>query len=458
MIARFGQSLSQLARRYVPDPFVLAIGLTALVFVLALPRLGWSPMAVVDVWVDGAGTNKGFWNLLKFGMQMCLILVTGFALADTPSVRKGIEALARIPKTTGSAAALVSVVAMLFAYLNWGLGLIVGALLARQVGRLALEEGRPLHYPIVCAAGYTGLAVWHGGFSGSAPLKATSAEQLTNILGPDLASQVEPMLLSDTIGSPLNLLVTACCMVGIPLTLYLLTPKDIANFEAAPETLVSSTPEDEQSEGEGTFAERLNQSFIIALIPALMGLVWFVAWLSRVGLAKLNPDVINLFMLAVGLLLHGSVKAYVSSVSRAVTGCAGIILQFPFYAGIMGIMAGSGLIAAIGGWLSGLDPVGLTISTFYSGGLVNLVVPSGGGQWAVQGPIVMQAALDAGAEPATILMALAYGDQWTNLIQPFWALPLLGLCQVRVSAIIGYTAVLLLVSQLFFLIPLLIMV
>jgi len=193
----------------------------------------------------------------------------------------------------------------------------------------------------------------------------------------------------------------------------------------------------------------------VILIPAGMGLAWCISWLMAKGLGTLNPNVINLFMLSIGLLLHGSVRAYVDAINKAVHSCSGIILQYPFYAGIMGIMAGAGLVGDVGAWLSGLGAEALAVATFYSGGLVNLFVPSGGGQWAVQGPIVMEAALKAGAEPSTILMALAYGDQWTNLIQPFWALPLLGICRVKVSAIIGYTAVLLVVSQLCFIVPLL---
>ena len=402
----------------------------------------------------GSGGGKGFWNLLKFAMQMSLILLTGYALAETRGVRALISRIARAPKTTGAAVVVVSLVTMGAALLNWGLGLIVGAFLAREVGRVAREDGRPLHYPIICAAGYTGLAVWHGGFSGSAPLKATSAQQLNEILGPELSARIPPMLLGETIGSSLNFTVTLLCAVIIPLTLFLLAPKNEDDMIGAPVDQIPDV-EDPLTEEEPTPASRLNNSFLIALIPAAMGLAWCASWLSEKGIGKLNPDVINLFMLSVGLLLHGSVRAYVKAINDAVHSCAGIILQYPFYAGIMGIMAGAGLVTDVGALLSGLGAEALAVATFYSGGLVNLFVPSGGGQWAVQGPIVMEAALQAGAQPSTILMALAYGDQWTNLIQPFWALPLLGICRVNVSAIIGYTAVLLIVTQACFIIPLL---
>jgi len=456
MIASLGVWLSDKAKRYVPDPFVLAIGLTVAVFLMALPRANWEPMTVIHQWVDGPGNGKGFWNLLKFAMQMCLILLTGYALAETKLVRAGIGKLARLPQTTSGAVVIVSLVAMTCALLNWGLGLIVGALLAREVGRVSRADGRKIHYPIVCAAGYTGLAVWHAGFSGSAPLSAADPIQLKKIVGAETAQKIGQLNLPDTIGSNLNLTVIALCLVLIPLTLFFMAPKDNSAVEIAPEDTHPDVDDSTANNGVSSPAEWLNNAFIIALIPALMGLAWCYAWLVDVGLGKLQFNVINLFMLSVGLLLHGSVRAYVSAIDRAVRSCSGIILQYPFYAGIMGIMIASGLVTDIGAWMAGLGKTELAISTFYSGGLVNLVVPSGGGQWAVQGPIVMQAALDANADPATILMALSYGDQWTNLIQPFWALPLLGICRVKVSAIIGYTAVLLMASQICFLVPLLI--
>ncbi|MEE2787764.1 MAG: TIGR00366 family protein [Myxococcota bacterium] len=453
MIARLGHWLSDKAKRWVPDPFVLAILLTAIVFVLALPMLAWSPRAVIETWIEGAGGGKGFWRLLAFAMQMCLILLTGYALAESRACKSAVQRLARWPQSTASAAVMVASVAMGCALLNWGLGLIIGALLAREVGRVARLERRPLHYPLICAAGYTGLAVWHGGLSGSAPLKVTNTKQLTEILGPELAQQLEPMLLGETIGSTLNLIVLGACFLVIPTVLALMSPKRPDQMIAAQ----ADDPEENVDEFDAptTPAERLNQSFIIVAIPAIMGLSWFALWLATHGLGKLNPNVINLVMLSIGLLLHGSVKSYVHAIQRAVRSCAGIILQYPFYAGIMGIMAGAGLVGMLGAHLSGLGPAPLAMSTFYSAGLVNLFVPSGGGQWAVQGPIVMEAALQAGAHPQTILMALCYGDQWTNLIQPFWALPLLGICRISVSAIIGYTAILLLVSQLCFVVPLL---
>lgn len=201
-------------------------------------------------------------------------------------------------------------------------------------------------------------------------------------------------------------------------------------------------------------AARLSASPITAAIPALLGVSALALWLRDVGLSKLDPNTVNLAMLTAGLVLHGSARAYADAIGRATPATAGIVLQYPFYAGIMGIMAGTGLVTTLADNLAGLGPTAMTVATFYLAGLVNLFVPSGGGQWAVQGPIVMDAALQSGADPARVLLALSHGDAWTKMVQPFWALPLLGICRVEAGDILGYTLLVLLVSQLCFVLPL----
>ncbi|MEE2749940.1 MAG: TIGR00366 family protein [Myxococcota bacterium] len=452
MLNRVGAQASKWAERWLPDPFVLAIGLTALSVLIALPHMDWSLVRIASAWVDGEGSGRGLWSLLAFGMQMCLILITGHALAETNAVRSLVDRLAGWPTTTRSAVVLVASVTMGFSLINWGLGLIIGALLAREVGRLAHQKGVVLHYPLVVTAGYTGMLVWHGGLSGSAPLKATSTAQLTDVLGPELAARIPPMLLGDTLGSPLNLVATGLCLVVVPLVLMAMIPSEEHQVSAPlhEEPLTEPTAPTSPS-------ERINHSRWVVLVPVGLVLLWLIPWLRTSGIGRLNPDVMNLMMLAAGLALHGSARAYAEAVDRATRSCSGIILQYPFYAGIMGILATSGLVESIGSGLSNMGPQLLPVATFYLAGAVNLFVPSGGGQWAIQGPLVMEAALHTGVEPARVLMALAWGDQWTNMVQPFWALPLLGICKVPAGSILGYTLVLLLVSQFCFILPLLVL-
>jgi short-chain fatty acids transporter len=219
----------------------------------------------------------------------------------------------------------------------------------------------------------------------------------------------------------------------------------------APPTLTPDGRDDAPNGDDPTPAARLDGSRALAWALAAAGIATWLLVISRIGLGKLDPNLLNFVFLFVGLALHGSPRAYGRAVGEAARGCAGIILQFPFYAGIMGVLAGTGLLAAAATKLASVGASALPAMGFYSAGLVNLFVPSGGGQWAVQGPALMKAALATGAAPSQALMALAYGDQWTNMLQPFWALPLLAIARVEARAIVGYTAAVMIVSQIVFL-------
>ena len=453
MLERLGDRLSRWSRRYVPDPFVLAIFLTLVTFVAALVYVDFDVERVLYAWIDGPGGGKGFWNLLAFGMQMCLILVTGHALASSPPVRRVLDALARSARSPARAVVVVALGAMILALLNWGLGLVGGALLAREVGRRARRRGVAVHYPLLVAAGYSGLMVWHGGLSGSAPLKVTLAKDLKEVLGESLANRVHPIPLGETIGSMSNLLGNALLLVLIPLVLVKMLPRREVDRIPAPD-VHEREPGAAAVAVDATPAGRLERSRVLGFAFAAIGIATGVLLLRRQGLGSLDPNLLNFVFLFAGLALHGSPIAYVRAVAEAASGCAGIILQFPFYAGIMGMLQGTGLLAAAAGAMARVGAGALPIVSFYSAGLVNLFVPSGGGQWAVQGPILLEAAAQSGVHPGRMVMALAYGDQWTNMLQPFWALPLLGITGVKARDIIGYTAVLMLVGQMGFVLAL----
>lgn len=446
MLARLGASLTRLSQRYVPAPFTLALTLTLLSLVGGFVYAGADAPAVLGAWLEGSGGGKGFWSLLAFGMQMCLILVTGHALASSPPCRRLLDALADRAMGPRASIAVVAVTAMTLGLVNWGLGLVGGALLARRVGELAREREVNVHYPLVAAAGYCGMLIWHGGLSGSAPLKVTTEADLKEVLGAELAAELGALPLQDTVLSPGNLAVAAILLGAIPWLLTRMLPE--ADARVAPPAPI---PEGESEDDvEPTPARRLDRSRALAWSIALVGLSTWIATISAVGMGRLDPNLLNFVFLFVGLALHGSPSAYGRAVAEAAKGCGGIILQFPFYAGIMGILAGTGLLAAAAQALASVGGQALPAMGFYSAGLVNLFVPSGGGQWAVQGPALMRAALDTGAPPSQVLMALAYGDQWTNMLQPFWALPLLAIARVEARAIIGYTAAVMLASQVVF--------
>ncbi|MBK7405261.1 MAG: short-chain fatty acid transporter [Phycisphaerales bacterium] len=443
MISALGLRISAVFRRTAPDPFVLAILLTLLTVALALALTPSTPASLIDTW----GGTEGVWSLLAFGMQMCIILVTGHALASSPPFSALLDRLASLPRSGAQAAALVAATACLLAVCNWGLGLIAGALLAKRVGLAMARKGIPAHYPLLAASGYLGLMVWHGGFSGSAPLKVTTAKDIAEVFGAD--APIQPTNLHHTILSPMNLFITGGLLLLTPLLAAMLSPRSPTHTAAAdaftgPEPL----PAPHTDNLGKPLLPRLLEDTPLLTVP-LVALIGFWAWrfyLPREGhasgLLSLSPDRVNLTMLLLGLALHGTPRRYAAAVEQAATGCAGIILQFPLYAGIMGVMKSSGLTEQLSRTLAeGAGPHTLPLFTFLSAGLVNLFVPSGGGQWAVQGPVAVHAAIDAGIDPAKMVMAVAYGDQLTNMLQPFWALPLLAITGVKARDIVGYTAV-----------------
>ena len=427
----------------MPDPFVLAVLLTFVTIGLALALTPATLGTVVDAW----SSEIGLWGLLKFAMQMALILVTGHAVASSPPVARLTRRIAQLPTSGAGAAALVAVLATTTAVLNWGLGLIVGAIAAREVGAAMERKGVRVHYPLLAASGYLGLMVWHGGFSGSAPLKVTRASGIAEIFG--ATPPIGPISLDQTLFSPFNLLITGGLLLLLPLMMALLTPRNEVAMQSASSFGVG---EDEQEAPAETTERKPWIPRILEETPfvswALLLLIGIWAWRyyfpasGPSGIRELTPDTVNLTMLALGLVLHRTPMNYVRAVEKAAAGTAGIILQFPLYAGIMGIMAATGLTAQFAVSLASLGDGGfLTLTTFFSAAVVNIFVPSGGGQWAIQGPIAVRAALDAGLDPARMVMAVAYGDQLTNMLQPFWALPLLAITRVAARDIVGYTAV-----------------
>ncbi|MFO0836479.1 MAG: TIGR00366 family protein [Phycisphaerales bacterium] len=456
MIPRLGLAITRVFRAIVPDPFVLAVGLTILTFVLALVFGTWgdkSPAERALALLDSWRASSGLWKLLDFAMKMCLVLVTGHALADAPIVKRALGRMASLPRSGASAAAMVGFMACAAAVVNWGLGLIVGAILAREVGRAFRDRGQSLHYPLVVAAGYTGLMVWHGGLSGSAPLSMTSKLEAAKVLPASAMTSLGdvPVPLDQSMFAPFNLVITLGLLALVPLVLALLSPREASLCIAPPESITrdQSSCEGDSREPDAreslTFPDRLERSAVVMLALAipLALVVW--RFIQTRSLMEFGLNEFCALMLALGLILHGSLKSYAASAEDAARGCAGIILQFPLYAGIMAMMEASGLIATIANLIASAGGQRFTpVLTFYAACIINLFVPSGGGQWAVQGPIALQTGLSTGVPLGKMVMAVAYGDQLTNMLQPFWALPLLATTRARARDIVGYCAVVML--------------
>ncbi|HLQ36452.1 MAG TPA: TIGR00366 family protein [Planctomycetota bacterium] len=441
MIALLGRFLHRTLGRCMPDPLVLAVLLTVVVFALALLHGSQSFGQLVAAWAG----DTGFAGLLRFAMQMCLVLVTGHALAETPIVARGLERLAAWPRSGRAGVLLVAAASCGTAVLHWGLGVVVGAQLARGVGQSLRARGIAVHYPLLAAAGYFGMMLWHGGCSGSALLKVTHAADLQEVLGRDL--QIAPIGFDRTLGAPVNLFVTLGLMLLAPLIAMALHP--LRAVDCTPPPLLvrnGDAAAPPASDDRLPLVRWLEESRAINLVLVLLLAFWAVAFYGGGGLRSLTPDALNLTMLGLGLLLHPSPRSYIGAVERAARGCAGILLQFPLYGGMAGVMHSSGLDTA---WASALASTGdrrlLPVFTFFASSVINLFIPSGGGHWAVQGSVALRSGLAAGCEPGTMVLAVAYGDV-TNMLQPFWALPLLAATGVRARDIVGYTAVVMLVA------------
>ncbi|MDC0666613.1 TIGR00366 family protein [Nannocystis radixulma] len=446
-LVRLGLAVRRGFGRFTPDPFVVAVAMTVVTLVAGALALGGGLSDLVKV-VRMWSAPGGLWSLLAFAGQMSLMLTLGTALAAAPPVRRGLHALARLAPGPRALVGLVAFVSCTLCLLNWSLGLVCGAMFAKTAGDEARRRGFALHYPLLCAAGYAGMMVWHGGLSGTAPLKATTLADLTEVLGPDLAARVGPIALGHSLFGGLNLAVTVGLWLLAPLVFMALTPAEGADPDPQPAPRSGSpSPSDTSSETgseehvpstippEGAL-DRLERSPLVVWALAAPAAAALVFALEGSGGVDLNA--INLALWVLALVLHGRPDAFVRACDAGARACAGILLLFPLYGGIMGVMKGTGLAAALAGVFAAADPRAFTTLTFVSAGVLNLFIPSGGGQWAVQGPIVMSAALERGVEPTHAMLAIAYGDQWTNMLQPFWAVPLLAITGVRARDIIGY--------------------
>jgi short-chain fatty acids transporter len=437
-IARF---FTYIAERYLPDAFIFLFFLSLLVFVLGILQ-GSGPREVLTYW------GSGFADILEFTMQSTLMLVTGFALANTPPVHRGLRAFARWPRNEVQIIVLTVLVMMVFSWISWGFGLIAGAIVCREMG--IVHRGR-VHYPLLVAATYAGFLVWHAGYGGSIP-------QLIATPGHFLEGQMGVIPVTETIFAPFTYIIVLALAVVIPIAMILMRPRSDEERIDLPEEVLEEEEEltyergeEEEPEdaGEGKRARpwsiRVEESRYVTLIFGILGLLYLISHFAAGSSLNLNIAIFT--FLTAGLLLIQNTKEYLTQITGGARAAYGIILQFPFYGGIMGIMTETGLAATIANTFVSISSANtLPFWAFLSGGLINMFIPSGGGQWAVQGPIMVDAAAQINADISKVAMGVAWGDAWTNMIQPFWAIPLLAIAGLSIRHIMGYTAVVLIIS------------
>ena len=432
MFKKFTNGCVRVVNRWLPDPFLFAIILTIVVFIGSMLGTQQGPITLLTAW----GNDYGFWNLLAFSMQMALVLVLGSAMASARVCKRGLGAIANAAKDKKSAILIVTFVSTVCCWLNWGFGLIAGALLAKEIARRVKD----VDYPLLIASAYSGFVIWHAGLSGSIPLQM-GAEGGTTILDVNYYAAT-----SETIFHPVNLGMCVIILLTMPLVNWAMHPDTEHTILVDPAVLVE---DEEKVYAIDTPAEKIEHSRALWVIVLILGFGYIIYHFATKGF-NLSLNIVNMIFLFLGVALHGDLRRYVDAIGEAAGGAAGILLQFPFYAGIMGLMVAkngdgvslAGIIADF--FVSISNDVTFPVFTFLSAGIINFFVPSGGGQWAVQAPIVMPAATQMGIEYGRAAMAIAWGDQWTNMIQPFWALPALGIAGLSARNVMGYLVVVLL--------------
>lgn len=424
MLNTIAKPFVRLVERYLPDPYIFVLILTLVAFAAAMLVEGNSPHAVMVMWGDG------FWGLLTFSMQMLLVLVTGFMLASTPLVKGILNRLASLARTPGQAILLVTYVALAASWINWGFGLVVGGLFAKALARQVR-----VHYPLLIAAAYSGFIVWHGGLAGSIPLTIATEGHFTQ-------EQIGIIGTGQTIFSFFNLAIVVMLFIAVPLVnRWMLPPEEESHYVDA-ETLKDGTEVDVAVTRP---AEHLENSRILAWLIGFSGIAYAINYFAGGG--GLNLNIVNFMFLFLAIVLHQTPRRLLNSLQEAIKGGAGIVIQFPFYAGIMAVMTQSGLAATISnGFVSIASADSLPFWSFISAGVVNIFVPSGGGQWAVQAPVMIPAAQELGADLPRVAMAVGWGDAWTNLLQPFWALPVLAIAGLKAKDIMGFCLVQLIIT------------
>jgi short-chain fatty acids transporter len=450
-VQRLGEAIADRVERWMPGPFLFAIILTYVAGVAAFTSEGAGPVEVAEAWYGG------FWSLLEFAMQMVVILATGTVVAYHPRVRASILRLVRLPRSGPQAVVLVGLGAMLAAWISWGLGLILGAILAREMGRAAARRAVPVHYPLLAVAGYMGVGLnWGWGMSSSPGLlQATEGNVL---MGLGFVDRVIPA--TEWVFHPYPLMLTALSLAYASIALWALCPpashcrgmhRYVPELDETPGTSDAEPPATAGS-ATPTLADRIDNSRLLGGVLALIGVVLSVRVFLTEGLGALDLNVLNFAFLMIGLLLFLSPARYEKDFYRAIQGCAGIIMLYPFYAGIIGIMTGTGLVETITDALLSLASADtFPVIAWITAAALNLFIPSGGGEWAVVGGPMLLAGAELGIPHGQTIAAYSAGDAHTNLLNPFWALPLLAITGLRARDMFGYaiTMMLLLTPFLF---------
>ncbi len=435
-LKNWANGMTSWTERWVPDAWVIVIILSFLSYIFAIiwgfkPEVGLGSRAYESIQAWG----RGFWELLAFGMQMCLIMMTGYILACSPPVRRLLDGLSgwSNPEKPWQAILIMSLFSMIAAWLNWGLSLIASAMLALFIVR----KNPKVDYRLLVAAAYLGLGcTWHAGLSGSATLLVATPDNF--LIKGKLLDATIPV--ADTIFHPFNLILTIIIIAAVTIMMVLMHPKPGKVFAVTPELmnqlkLYEAPPKPAKWESPSDW---MNWWPGFNLIVAIGGLIWLMWHFSTKGM-DLNLNVINFAMLMLGILFHWRPWSFLKATEDAGKAVWGIVIQFPFYAGILGLFKFTLLSTVFTkAFVAISTPQTFPLFLYWYGGLLNYLIPSGGGEWAVVAPYVIPAAKELGVGMGTTVVTFAWADMMTDMIQPFWAIAMLAVARLHFRDIMGY--------------------
>jgi len=427
MLARLGANLADWSERWFPDAYIFAAIAVVVVCVAAL-FMGRSP---AEISVD---FGKSFWALTTFTIQMAFVVIGGYIVAVAPPVKRLVGVLASIPKTPRGAVAYVAFIAMVSSLLSWGFSLIFAGVLTKEVSKRV----KGIDYRAMGAAAYLGLgSIWALGFSSSAALGMATRSSIPA----DLYKISGIISLAHTILTWQNFVMIVVLIVLSVWICYVSCPS-AAKAKTAEMAGINYGDEKEEAAGKAaTPGEYLEYSPILTVIIALLGAGYLIhVFATQGGLAAMDLNTYNLMFLIFGMLLHWRPKSYLKAAARAVPMTGGILIQFPLYAGIYGVLMNSGLTDVLANFFVNISTKGTfpVIVGIYSA-ILGLFLPSGGGKWFVEASYLLDAAKDLNVSMGWVVQCYNAAEALPNFINPFWMLPLLGMTGVKARDLAGYS-------------------
>lgn len=431
VLGRAAVALNRFSERFLPSAFGLAVALTAITFALAC-AFGFSdanvlarPAMSIKAWGNGLS------GLLSFAMQMCLVMMTGTIVAESPAFKRALTALSSIPRSPKQAVAWMGFLSMAMGLVHWGVSIVGSAVLARAIAR----KHANVDYRLLVAAAYLGLGcTWHAGLSASAPMSVAAAKN-DFVAGGYLAA---PVPASDTLGSAFNLGLAALVVLVMVLVVAWLHP-DAEHTVTAPPNLLTEDNASQLEDAPGWLdRSRLAPYLLACLVGCYLCLV-----VREKGARGVDINTVNWAFLVIGLLLHGSLGSFSAAAVQGARSLHGIVIQFPLYAGMGALIKESGIATRLADLIvAHASAHRFPLLVYWYSGLVNYFVPSGGSKFAIEAPYLFPAAQTLGVAPSSVVLSYAWGDMMTDIIQPFWAIPLLAVARLDFRAISGYCMIL----------------